>query len=104
MQAILETNIGTLVLHSTLRGVIPASINGIGLREAAAVALYTSPAIGLPLAVAVLTSSAFASVIPWFPVPLAVYLIARPLNPLILAVAEEIGLVQLPDQVVVRFD
>ena len=33
---------------------LPISINGLGLRESAAVALYTSPAIGLPLAVAVL--------------------------------------------------
>lgn len=33
---------------------LPASINGIGLREAAAVALYTSPAVGLSLSEAVL--------------------------------------------------
>ena len=36
---------------------IPTSINGIGLREAAAVALYTSPAIGVPMAIAVLIPS-----------------------------------------------
>ncbi|MEZ4248468.1 MAG: sulfatase-like hydrolase/transferase [Polyangiales bacterium] len=40
-----------LQILSTL---LPASINGIGLRETTAVALYTSPAIGLPLSVAVL--------------------------------------------------
>jgi arylsulfatase A-like enzyme/uncharacterized membrane protein YbhN (UPF0104 family) len=33
---------------------LPTSINGIGLREAAAVALYTSPQIGVPMAIAVL--------------------------------------------------
>src|SRR5690606_3325036 len=34
--------------------IVPASINGIGLREAAAVALYASPAVGLSLAEAML--------------------------------------------------
>ncbi len=52
-----ELSIGEVFFASSLQilaTLIPASINGIGLREAAAVALYTSPAIGLPLAVAVL--------------------------------------------------
>ena len=52
-----ELSLGEVFFASSLQilaTVIPASINGIGLREAAAVALYTSPAIGLPLAVAVL--------------------------------------------------
>ncbi len=35
----------------------PVSINGIGLREMTAVALYTSPAIGVPMAIAVLIPS-----------------------------------------------
>lgn len=35
----------------------PVSINGIGLREMTAVALYTSPAIGVPMALAVLIPS-----------------------------------------------
>ena len=52
-----ELSIGEVFFASSLQilaTIIPASINGIGLREAAAVALYTSPAVGLPLAVAVL--------------------------------------------------
>jgi arylsulfatase A-like enzyme/uncharacterized membrane protein YbhN (UPF0104 family) len=52
-----ELSLGEVFFASSLQilaTVIPASINGIGLREAAAVALYTSPAVGLPLAVAVL--------------------------------------------------
>jgi uncharacterized membrane protein YbhN (UPF0104 family) len=52
-----ELGIGEVFFASSLQilaTVIPASINGIGLREAAAVALYTSPAVGLPLSVAVL--------------------------------------------------
>ncbi|MBW2188508.1 MAG: sulfatase-like hydrolase/transferase [Deltaproteobacteria bacterium] len=52
-----ELSIGEVFFASSLQilaTLIPASINGIGLREAAAVALYTSPAVGLPLAVAVL--------------------------------------------------
>ncbi len=52
-----ELGIGEVFFASSLQilaTIIPASINGIGLREAAAVALYTSPAVGLPLAVAVL--------------------------------------------------
>ncbi len=52
-----ELSVGEVFFASSLQilaTIIPASINGIGLREAAAVALYTSPAVGLPLAVAVL--------------------------------------------------
>jgi len=52
-----ELTLGEVFFASSLQilaTLIPASINGIGLREAAAVALYTSPAVGLPLAVAVL--------------------------------------------------
>ena len=52
-----ELSIGEVFFASSLQilaTLVPASINGIGLREAAAVALYTSPAVGLPLAVAVL--------------------------------------------------
>jgi len=52
-----ELSLGEVFFASSLQilaTLIPASINGIGLREAAAVALYTSPAVGLPLAVAVL--------------------------------------------------
>ncbi len=52
-----ELGLGEVFFASSLQilaTLIPASINGIGLREAAAVALYTSPAVGLPLAVAVL--------------------------------------------------
>ncbi|MGD8607344.1 MAG: sulfatase-like hydrolase/transferase [Myxococcales bacterium] len=52
-----ELSLGEVFFASSLQilaTIVPASINGIGLREAAAVALYTSPAIGLPLAVAVL--------------------------------------------------
>jgi arylsulfatase A-like enzyme len=52
-----ELSLGEVFFASSLQilaTLIPASINGIGLREAAAVALYTSPAIGLPLSVAVL--------------------------------------------------
>ncbi|MGB5813477.1 MAG: sulfatase-like hydrolase/transferase [Polyangiales bacterium] len=52
-----ELSLGEVFFASSLQilaTLVPASINGIGLREAAAVALYTSPAIGLPLAVAVL--------------------------------------------------
>ncbi|MFZ1864273.1 MAG: sulfatase-like hydrolase/transferase [Polyangiales bacterium] len=52
-----ELSLGEVFFASSLQilaTIVPASINGIGLREAAAVALYTSPAVGLPLAVAVL--------------------------------------------------
>ena len=52
-----ELSVGEVFFASSLQilaTLLPASINGIGLREAAAVALYTSPAVGLPLAVAVL--------------------------------------------------
>ncbi|MCB9661668.1 MAG: sulfatase-like hydrolase/transferase [Sandaracinaceae bacterium] len=52
-----ELSVGQVFFASSLQilaTLIPASINGMGLRETAAVALYTSPAIGLPLAVAVL--------------------------------------------------
>ncbi|MFT5357572.1 MAG: arylsulfatase A-like enzyme/uncharacterized membrane protein YbhN (UPF0104 family) [Polyangiales bacterium] len=52
-----ELGVGEVFFASSLQilaTLIPASINGMGLRETAAVALYTSPAIGLPLALAVL--------------------------------------------------
>ncbi|MEM1414641.1 MAG: sulfatase-like hydrolase/transferase [Myxococcota bacterium] len=52
-----ELGIGYVFFASSLQifaTLIPASINGIGLRETAAVALYTSPLVGLPMAVAVL--------------------------------------------------
>ena len=52
-----ELGVGEVFFASNLQilaTLVPASINGMGLRETAAVALYTSPAIGLPLAVAVL--------------------------------------------------
>ncbi len=52
-----ELGVGEVFFASSLQilaTLVPASINGMGLRETAAVALYTSPAIGLPLAVAVL--------------------------------------------------
>ncbi|MCA9535796.1 MAG: sulfatase-like hydrolase/transferase [Myxococcales bacterium] len=52
-----ELSVGQVFFASSLQilaTLVPASINGMGLRESAAVALYTSPAIGLPLAVAVL--------------------------------------------------
>ena len=52
-----ELGVGEVFFASSLQifaTLIPASINGIGLREAAAVALYTSPLVGLPIEVAVL--------------------------------------------------
>ena len=52
-----ELGVGYVFFASSLQifaTILPASINGIGLRETAAVALYTSPLVGLPLAVAVL--------------------------------------------------
>ncbi|MBK8588449.1 MAG: sulfatase-like hydrolase/transferase [Sandaracinaceae bacterium] len=52
-----ELGVGHVFFASSLQilaTLLPISINGLGLRESAAVALYTSPAIGLPLAVAVL--------------------------------------------------
>ena len=52
-----ELGVGEVFFASSLQilaTLLPASINGIGLREAAAVALYTSPLVGLPLSVAVL--------------------------------------------------
>ena len=52
-----ELGVGEVFFASSLQilaTLIPASINGMGLRESAAIALYTSPLIGLPLAVAVL--------------------------------------------------
>ncbi|UCH29251.1 MAG: sulfatase-like hydrolase/transferase [Myxococcales bacterium] len=52
-----ELSLGEVFFASSLQilaTLIPTTINGIGLREAAAVALYTSPAIGLPFSVAVL--------------------------------------------------
>src|SRR5262249_43503245 len=50
-----ELTIGEAFFASSLpilATLVPASINGIGLREAAALALYASPAVGLPLSVA----------------------------------------------------
>ncbi|MBO6935048.1 MAG: sulfatase-like hydrolase/transferase [Deltaproteobacteria bacterium] len=55
-----ELSVGEVFFASNLQilaTLVPASINGIGLRETAAVALYTSDAIGLPLALAVLIPS-----------------------------------------------
>lgn len=52
-----ELGVGQVFFASNIQilaTLLPASINGIGLRETTAVALYTSPAIGLPLSVAVL--------------------------------------------------
>ena len=52
-----ELSVGEVFFASNLQilaTLVPASINGMGLREMAAVALYTSAAIGLPIAVAVL--------------------------------------------------
>jgi len=53
----IDLNPGAVFFASSLQimaTMLPASINGIGLREAAAVALYTSPAVGLSLSEAVL--------------------------------------------------
>ncbi|RLB56018.1 MAG: hypothetical protein DRJ42_04540 [Deltaproteobacteria bacterium] len=52
-----DLSLGIVFFGSSLQimsTIIPASINGVGLREATAVALYTSPAVGLSPAVAVL--------------------------------------------------
>lgn len=52
-----QLGVGEVFFGSALQilaTMLPTSINGIGLREAAAVALYTSPAIGVPMAIAVL--------------------------------------------------
>lgn len=52
-----ELHPGAVFFASSLQimaTLVPASINGIGLREAAAVALYTSPAVGLSMSEAVL--------------------------------------------------
>jgi arylsulfatase A-like enzyme/uncharacterized membrane protein YbhN (UPF0104 family) len=52
-----ELSIGVVFFASSLQimsTIIPASINGVGLREATAVALYTLPAVGLSTAEAVL--------------------------------------------------
>lgn len=52
-----ELDVGAVFFASSLQimaTLLPTSINGMGLREAAAVALYTSPAVGLSLAQAVL--------------------------------------------------
>jgi arylsulfatase A-like enzyme/uncharacterized membrane protein YbhN (UPF0104 family) len=46
----IELSVGVVFFGSSLQilaTILPGSINGIGLREAAAVALYTSPAVGL---------------------------------------------------------
>lgn len=53
----IELGVGAVFFASSLQimaTLLPASINGMGLREAAAVALYTSPAVGLSLSEAVL--------------------------------------------------
>jgi arylsulfatase A-like enzyme/uncharacterized membrane protein YbhN (UPF0104 family) len=53
----IELDVGAVFFASSLQimaTLLPTSINGIGLREAAAVALYTSPAVGLSMAQAVL--------------------------------------------------
>lgn len=55
-----ELSIGVVFFASSLQifaTILPGSINGIGIREAAAVALYTSPAVGLTMGQALL--------IPW---------------------------------------
>lgn len=52
-----ELSVGMVFFASSLQifaTLIPASINGMGLRETAAVALYTSPAVGLATSTAVL--------------------------------------------------
>lgn len=52
-----QLGVGEVFFGSALQilaTMLPTSINGIGLREAAAVALYTSPQIGVPMAIAVL--------------------------------------------------
>jgi hypothetical protein len=52
-----ELSVGLVFFASSLQifaTILPGSINGIGLREAAAVALYTSPAVGLSAMQAVL--------------------------------------------------
>lgn len=52
-----DLSVGAVFFASSLQimaTLVPASINGMGLREAAAVALYTSPAVGLSLSQAVL--------------------------------------------------
>ncbi|MDQ3031332.1 MAG: sulfatase-like hydrolase/transferase [Myxococcota bacterium] len=52
-----ELSIGVVFFASSLQilsTLLPTSINGMGLREATAIALYTSPAIGLTMAQAVL--------------------------------------------------
>ena len=52
-----ELGVGEVFFASSLQifmTLLPASINGMGLREGTAIALYTSPAIGLSLSVAVL--------------------------------------------------
>jgi arylsulfatase A-like enzyme/uncharacterized membrane protein YbhN (UPF0104 family) len=53
----IDLEVGAVFFASSLQimaTLLPTSINGIGLREAAAVALYTSPAVGLSMAEAVL--------------------------------------------------
>jgi uncharacterized membrane protein YbhN (UPF0104 family) len=53
----IELSVGTVFFGTSLQIIatmVPVSINGIGLREAAAVALYTSPAVGLTMVQAIL--------------------------------------------------
>jgi glycosyltransferase 2 family protein len=53
----IELSVGAVFFASSLQimaTLLPASINGMGLREVAAVALYTSPSVGLSLTEAVL--------------------------------------------------
>lgn len=53
----IELSVGLVFFASSLQilsTILPASINGMGLREASAVALYTSPAVGLSMAQALL--------------------------------------------------
>lgn len=55
-----QLGVGEVFFGSSLQvlaTMVPTSINGIGLREMAAVALYTSPQIGVPMAIAVLIPS-----------------------------------------------
>lgn len=60
-----ELSVGTVFFGTSLQIIatmVPVSINGIGLREAAAVALYTSPAVGLtPLQAMLVPTVGFAA-------------------------------------------
>ena len=61
----IELSVGTVFFGTSLQIIatmVPVSINGIGLREAAAVALYTSPAVGLtPLQALLVPTIGFAA-------------------------------------------